>query len=232
MFVFLLVVAGILLFVQFVVPFFIASGTVAAEEHKKTTVMMAHLEAILRDMEQAARDTRYGYDPRDPRVRAMMDEASTVIFRLSPLPPKLREFLETLNRPANGTEEEVICDWLDRHLSLSPNYGTMLNSRDNEIYIMREKGAPIPKNDPARPLNELERHMRGEMAKRTKHFTEQREETRRKSAFAEMQDAVLSGNPDRKLSPEAERELQGFLDEEEKREPYKKGGGQQDATAG
>jgi hypothetical protein len=90
-----------------------------------------------------------GYDLNDPQLRKELLGMEIVNFKLNPLPPEIQKFLDGLNRPMTPSEEDVICDYLDRVFNLAPNFVTCPGEH-NSIWVVETKDFAREKQcDPA-----------------------------------------------------------------------------------
>ncbi|MDR0532731.1 MAG: hypothetical protein LBH01_02130 [Verrucomicrobiales bacterium] len=98
-----------------------------------------------------------GYDLNDPQLRAELLNMDEVHFRLNPLPPEIQNYLDGLNRPMSDSEQDVICDYLDRVFDLAPDFGTSRGDDGKSIWVFEHEQSRKRKlRDP-----EFRRRMRG-----------------------------------------------------------------------
>ncbi|MDR1282402.1 MAG: hypothetical protein LBK99_16510 [Opitutaceae bacterium] len=75
-----------------------------------------------------------GYDLRDPVISRELLDQPVAHFKLSP-PETIQTYLDGLGRPATATEEEIVCDFLDRIFDLAPRFCTVMDLNTREIWV-------------------------------------------------------------------------------------------------
>jgi hypothetical protein len=90
------------------------------------------------------------YNLNDPQLRRELLSMDEVNFRLHPLPPEVQKYLDDLNRPMTDSEQDVICDYLDRVFNLAPDFGTSRGTDGKSIWVFEHEESHRRKmRDPA-----------------------------------------------------------------------------------
>lgn len=91
-----------------------------------------------------------GYDLNDPHLRKELLSMDEVHFRIHPLPPEIQSFIDSLGREISDSEQDVICDYLDKLYGLAPDFGTSRGDDGRSIWVFEHEDSYRRKmEDPA-----------------------------------------------------------------------------------